>query len=600
MIWLLCRSIVGPTKGEKGVSAVASAPAPLVAEPGDARAPPRPIVVCGIALLGGAASAASFNLSLAGDYGRAPYVHATIVAWITLSYVLCGLIAWWRRPDSQFGPLLIVAGFAPALSRLAHANNQALHTIGEGLRLLPPVLFLHVFLAYPSGRLVRKLDRSLVIAGYAAVFSFDVVRGLLESTGQDAGANGARAAQRVAVVVVVLGALGALIWRRRSSGRNRRRSPELLAACFGLALVGLAVGIVMLTLGAPGTDLFRWVAFGLVGTAPVLLLIGHLRAGLARSALGDFFVDLGSDPEPAELRDALARALRDPSVALVYWLPEFGTYADLNGHEVSLPEPGEGRAVTLIDREGAHIAALLHDSSLEEERKLLDAVTAAASIALENGRLHAELRARLDELRGSRARIVETAHHERQRLERNLHDGAQQRLVALSLELSLIENEVDIDSGAKARLDQARREIASSLDELREIARGIHPAVVTGHGLAVALEQLAARASIPVRLTVEVGGRLPEPVEVTGYYVVSESLTNVGKYAKASAATIEVSQTNGLLLVEVTDDGIGGADTERGTGLRGLADRVEALGGRLRVWSPTGAGTRVRAEIPCA
>jgi signal transduction histidine kinase len=579
---------------------MASAVAPLVAEPGDARGRPRRIVVCAIALLGGAAAAVSFNLSLAGDYGPAPYVHAGIVAWITLSYVLCGLIAWWRRPESRFGPLLIAAGFAPALSRLAHANNEALATIGEGLLLLPPVLFLHVFLAYPSGRLVRKLDRSLVIAGYSAVFGFDLLRAFLESTGLETAANGARAAQRVTVAVIVLGGLGALVWRRQTSGRKNRRSPELLAACFGLALVGLGAGIVMLTLGAPGTDVARWIAFGLVGTAPILLLIGHLRAGLARSAVGDFFVELGSDPEPAELRDALARALRDPSVRLVYWLPEFGTYADLNGRAVSLPDPDEGQAVTLIDREGTHIAALLHDPSLDEERKLLEAVTAAAGIALENGRLHAELRARLAELHGSRARIVEAALHERQRLERNLHDGAQQRLVALSLELSLIEANLDEGSAAKGQLDQARREIAASLDELREIARGIHPAVVSGHGLAVALEQLAARASVPVRLTVEVDGRLPEPVEVAGYYVVSESLTNVSKYANASAATIEVSQTNGLLLVEVADDGIGGVDTERGTGLRGLADRVEALGGRLRVWSPVGGGTRVRAEIPCA
>lgn len=579
---------------------MASAVAPLVVEPGDARAPPRPIVVCGIAVLGGAASAVAFHLSLAGDYGPAPYVHASIVAWITLSYVLCGLIAWWRRPESRFGPLLIAAGFTPALSRLAHANNDAVQTIGQGLLLLPPVLFLHVFLAYPSGRLVRRLDRYLVMAGYTAVFGLDLLRALLESAGLETAATGARAAQRVAVAVVVLGGLGVLVWRRRTSRRKSRHSPELLAACFALALVGLGAGIVMLTVGAPGTDVARWIAFGLVGTAPVLLLVGHLRAGLARSAVGDFFVDLGADPDPTELRDALGRALRDPSVELVYWLPEFGTYADLNGRAVSLPEPDEGRAVTLIDREGAHIAALLHDPSLDEERKLLEAVTAAAGIALENGRLHAELRARLAELRGSRARIVEAGHQERQRLERNLHDGAQQRLVALSLELSLIEANLDEGSAARAQLDQARREIAASLDELREIARGIHPAVVSGHGLAVALEQLAARASVPVRLTVEIDGRLPEPVEVAGYYVVSESLTNVSKYANASAATIEVSQTNGLLLVEVADDGIGGVDTERGTGLRGLADRVEALGGRLRVWSPAGGGTRVRAEIPCA
>ena len=141
--------------------------------------------------------------------------------------------------------------------------------------------------------------------------------------------------------------------------------------------------------------------------------------------------------------------------------------------------------------------------------------------------------------------------------------------------------------------------MAASLAELREIARGLHPAVVSGHGLEVALEQLAARAAVPVRLTVQIGTRLAEPVEVASYYVVAESLTNVARYAQASIATIDVSRTDGYVSVEVTDDGIGGADSESGSGLRGLADRVEALGGRLRVWSPTGGGTRVKAEIPC-
>jgi signal transduction histidine kinase len=179
-----------------------------------------------------------------------------------------------------------------------------------------------------------------------------------------------------------------------------------------------------------------------------------------------------------------------------------------------------------------------------------------------------------------------------------LHDGAQQRLVALSLELSLLEEQVRSEPKTKARLGLARREVAASLDELREVARGIHPAVVSAHGLGVALEQLVARATIPVRLAISVE-RLPEPIEVAAFYLVSESLANVDKYARASSASVEVSRLDGEVVVEVVDDGVGGADTERGSGLRGLADRVEALGGRLRVWSPTDGGTRVRAEIPC-
>jgi signal transduction histidine kinase len=245
------------------------------------------------------------------------------------------------------------------------------------------------------------------------------------------------------------------------------------------------------------------------------------------------------------------------------------------------------------------VAALLHDPALTDEPELLDAVTAAAGIALEHGRLHVELKARVEELRGSRLRILDAGQEERKRLERNLHDGAQQRLVALLLELSLLEQRLAGDPDSSAWVGQARGEIAASLEELRAIARGIHPAVVSAHGLAVALERLTTRSAVPVSLTVDLDGRLPEPLEVAAYYLVAESLANVGKYAQASSVSVQVCWSDGQVVVEVADDGIGGADTERGSGLRGLADRVEALDGRLQVWSPDGGGTRVRAEIPC-
>jgi signal transduction histidine kinase len=237
---------------------------------------------------------------------------------------------------------------------------------------------------------------------------------------------------------------------------------------------------------------------------------------------------------------------------------------------------------------------------LADEPELLDAVAAAAGITLENGRLHAELRARVEEVRGSRARVIDAGQKERQRLERNLHDGAQQRLIALSLDLHLLEQRLPAGSDLKSGLDQARQEIAVSLEELRTVARGIHPAVLSGHGLEVALESLAARASVPVQLTVDLDGRLDEPLEVAAFYVVSESLANIGKHAQASSATIDVRRIADQISVEIVDDGVGGADTEQGSGLRGLADRVEALGGRLQVWTPRGGGTRVRAEMPCA
>ena len=329
-----------------------------------------------------------------------------------------------------------------------------------------------------------------------------------------------------------------------------------------------------------------------------MFLAALLSARLARSAVGDLVLELRTEPAPGDLRDALARALRDPSLELAYWVPDYEVYVDLQGRPVQL-EDLDGRATTLIDRGGEHVAALIHDPALEDEPELLDSVRAAAGIALENGRLHAELRARLEELRGSRARIVEAAQNERQLLERNLHDGAQQRLIALSLNLSLLECRIDGDPKTKAGIDDARREIAASLNELREIARGLHPAVVSGHGLEVALEQLAARAPVQVKLHVAIDGRLAEPLELAAYYVVAEGLANIAKHAQATTARIDVGTTQGELVLEVVDDGVGGADSEQGSGLRGLADRVEALNGRLRVWTPRGGGTRLKAEIPC-
>jgi signal transduction histidine kinase len=218
---------------------------------------------------------------------------------------------------------------------------------------------------------------------------------------------------------------------------------------------------------------------------------------------------------------------------------------------------------------------------------------------LENGRLEAELRARLQELHGSRTRVVEAEQNERRRLERDLHDGAQQRLVALALELGLLAEQTGSDPTTQTRLKRARGEVAESLSELRDIAHGLHPAVVSGHGLAVALESLVAATPLDVRLTTNGLPRLSEPLEVAAYYVVSESLTNATKHAHATRVTVDVGVIDGTLVAEIVDDGIGGADSEGGAGLRGLADRVEALNGRLRIWTAAGKGTRVRAELPC-
>jgi signal transduction histidine kinase len=446
------------------------------------------------------------------------------------------------------------------------------------------------------------------VLSYATAIGFELLRMYFGEFGADNLIEGEvnlgvtetlRKVQLTLIAAFCLLGVGVLVVRRFRAVRPLRRSLGLFIDAFAGGLVMIAFLLGSAAYGGPWVAQIRWATFATLALAPTVFLIGLLYARLSHSALGELVVELRGDLSPSDLRDALARSLRDPSLELAYWLPEFETYADAEGRPLDLRALPGARSTTLIDRNGEHVAALLHDRSLQDEPELLGTVTAAAGIAVENGRLQAELRARLEELRGSRARVIDAGQKERQRLERNLHDGAQQRLIALSLELSRLEQRLVADPDAQMRLDLARREIALSLAELRDVAQGIHPAVVSGHGLTVALESIAARAPIPVRLVVELDGRLQEALEVAAYYVVSESLANIGKHARATAASVAVVRRNGEVVVEIVDNGIGGADTERGTGLRGLADRVEALGGRLRVWTPAGGGTRVKAEIPC-
>ena len=406
--------------------------------------------------------------------------------------------------------------------------------------------------------------------------------------------------QLVIIACLDLVGLGVLFSRRSAAGRPLRAPVRILVNSYSLALVLAAVLLLAQTFNvAPDAFLMiQRTMFFVAGLAPFVFLFAMLDARLARSAVGDLLVELRSVPPPTDLREPLSRALRDPTLSLAYWLADYETWADQDGRQVRLPGPDEPRSVTVVDSHGRHLAALVHDRSLDDEPELLQAVGAAAGIALENGRLQVELKAKLQELEGSRGRVIEAGQQERKRLERNLHDGAQQRLIALSLDLEMYSDKLAGDPEAAARIQGAREEIAISLEELRAVSHGLHPAALSAHGLGVALESLAAGSAVPVKLNVTIE-RLDESIEVAAYYVVTESLANIGKHAHARQASIDVTREGDELVVEVVDDGVGGADSERGTGLRGLADRVEALGGRLRVWTPSGGGTRVRAQMPC-
>jgi signal transduction histidine kinase len=566
---------------------------------------PNPVVFGAIVLAAIALAALELGLAIP-KANEGNDIQIALLLWITLPYVGAGLIAWWRRPESRLGRLMIAGGFAIGISSLQLANDLTLTTVGAVFDVLPAAIFLHVYLAFPDGRLRSRFERSLVVAAYVAAIGPQLLKmmlGAFEShlqvTSQPDLAYEVSRVQLLAMAAICLVGIGVLLARNRRAGRPRRRMLALLIDSFVLGLLMIAVLFVSAALEAP-SDVYTPIqrtTFAIVGLSPIVFLFGLLDARLARSAVGNLVIELQRDSSPSHLRDALSRALRDPSLTLAYWVPEYEAYVDLDGQsvEVDASDPG----TTLIDRDGAHVAALVHDPALDDEPELLDAVGAVAGFALENARLHAELAARLEDVRGSRARVLEAGQAERKRLERNLHDGAQQRLVALALQLKLLEKQVAGDPGAKERLDLAQREVAMSLEELRDLARGIHPAVLSAHGLAVALEQVATRAPVPVQLEVDLPERLPEPVELAAYFVACEALANVGKYARATSVHVHVARRGDLAVIEIADDGVGGADDGKGSGLRGLADRVEALGGRLEVDSPVGRGTVLTAELPC-
>jgi signal transduction histidine kinase len=295
------------------------------------------------------------------------------------------------------------------------------------------------------------------------------------------------------------------------------------------------------------------------------------------------------------LRDELGRALGDRSLILGYWLPEEGRYVDDAGRSVELPRPGAGKAVTPIAHDREPVAVLVHDEAVLEDQALVEAVASAARIAVSNARLQAEVRARVIELAASRRRIVEAADAQRRRLELELREGAEQRLTRV--ERLLVQAQEAAGRRAGEQLTAIGEELRGARAELRDFAQGIRPSALTQGGLEAALPELSGRAGIPVELEISVG-TVPPAVEAAVYFVCAEALANAAKHAEAARVTLSVSQSNHRLSLMVVDDGVGGADPAQGSGLRGLADRVEALGGRLSLRSPKGGGTRLDATIP--
>jgi signal transduction histidine kinase len=569
------------------------------------------------ALIGLAVAAVALGLAALALVTGADREDADPAVWIVLAAALgwgfsfAGIYAWWRRPDNRSGALMTLVGFLWFLGALTSASSAWVYTLGLLLSGLWVGALVHMLVAFPTGRVEPGFERRVVVVGWATASLLPLLGALVTAEPGDCAdcppnqlliwdSDTAASAVNVltsAIEVVLLVSLAVVLIRRwRAFGKVQRRalSPVLWTGAL-VAFLGIATVIPVAFEADAVSGVLSAILMVTVTALPIAFLLGLLRSSLSRAgAVNALFARLGG----VSARDALAEALGDDSLALAYWLPDSGRYVDAFGQTVALPADGDERAVTVIEREGAPVAAIVHDPALLDDRELVRTAGAAAALALQNERLGAEVQARYDDLRAASERLVAASDAARRRIERDLHDGAQQRLVSLSVTLNLARKHAVPGSRTETLLAGAVTELSAGLSELRDLARGIHPAVLTERGLHTALEALAARAPLPVTICGELDGRLPPAVESVAYFVVMEALTNVAKYASASAAEVTIEQIDGRVLIGVRDDGVGGADPGAGSGLAGLSDRVIALGGRLRVDSPVGGGTRVEAALP--
>jgi signal transduction histidine kinase len=523
-----------------------------------------------------------------------------------VSFAACGLVAWRRRPDSAVGRMLTIAGFGVLIPTIvAEIDSPLTITLATLFGELWIAAFATLILSFVTGgRLSSRVDVLIVGAFWVGLLGLQFAEMLfLENkdnlllVSPDAGIASALYKLQLGVLIVAALAVVLVIGERwRSASRPRRRA---LLPSLGGSLCGVlyAAWLTSLLVESPVIPLV-WLLNTALLTVPAALLWGMLRSRLARGGLADVLRELAT-ARGVRLEEGLAKVLGDPGLVLAYRVPGERSYLDGRGQPVELPGPGDDRSAAPIERDGRELAVLVHDPSLDDDPELVEAVAAAAAITLDDARLQAESQDRLAELRASRERLVAAGDAERRRLERNLHDGAQQRLVSVALQLRMMQNRAHGDPALAEALKAAGDELSQSLEELRELARGIHPAVLN-HGLKAALGSLASRATVVTTVAFEVPERLPEPVELAAYFVACEALANVARYAHATKASVRVSRQNGNAVIEIADDGVGGADETAGTGLQGLADRVAALDGRLRILSPPGAGTVVTAELPCA
>jgi signal transduction histidine kinase len=483
-----------------------------------------------------------------------------------MALLAAGAVTWARARRSRIGPLLALAGAAwlagDIASALAYAHRGPL---------------VHALLTYPSGR-----TRSAPIV---AVIVLAYLDGLIPEL-----------ARAPWVTIALLAAVvGAAAWRWAHARGLERRARAVPLACAATAAAPLAVAAIG-RLAATGTGtVATWAFEAAIAATAAALAVDLLSGRWVRAAATGLVVDLAGSQEPRALRDALARTVGDPGLEIAYRVS--GEWVDEAGQPVRPPaeEQRGARVVTLVEDGGTPVAALVHDPAALRDETLARSVAAAVRLALANVRLQTDVAARVREVVASRRRLLEAGDEQRRRLREQLRGGAEQSLAEVSG--GLVELAAAREGETAFALTELVEELNAARADLAQFAQGVHPKALTERGLAAALGELARQAAVPVAVDAP-SRRFPAPQEATAFFVCSEALANVSKYAEASGVSIVVVAAGSRLVVRVADDGCGGADPARGSGLRGLADRVEALGGTLSVSSPLGGGTRLQAELP--
>jgi signal transduction histidine kinase len=510
---------------------------------------PRGSLLVGLAAAGAIGLAAAVVVVLTSRHESHKTLMVFAGVFVGLNFMATGLFAWWRRPGNHTGLLMYAVGAVFVLAGAKDSGAPAVFAVGLIAANMFIAVLVHLLVAFPAGRLVRRDERMLVEAFYATLVVVTLAPRLFSRTcgcARPEPRNVLLVSNRPglgnaiqAVAGTVLVALGAAIfmllvrrWRAASRPQRRIVAPVLWTGALLVAELAL-LGLLQLTT-APifaQNAVAAAAAFTLVAV-PLAFLAGVLRSRYTRGDIVGDLVDRLRSPE-RDIRAEIAAALGDPTLELVYWRAQRREYVTPDGRPARLPDRESGRAFAEIERHGQPIAALIFDPTLNEEPELVTAVSSTAALALDNERLQAELRARIGELEESRSRVLDAELQERRRLERDLHDGAQQRFVSLSLTLALVDRGIT-DPAQRELLASGREQLDLGLTELRELARGIHPAVLTERGLAPAIDALAARAPLDVRVLEVPAERLPAQVEAAAYFIVSESLTNAAKHAHAA------------------------------------------------------------------